>query len=489
MQNFNFSQSIAFAVFKGEPEIDQRLNSDLNYGTLINRFHPQFQWISTSRNFEKSIEISNLRKKIADRGKDQDIIFLDWLSRTCINFLRTDSAHLLILDTSLAIPEEFELMLINSIVRLNSLTEALSIWPITPLVVQPAPESPDMLENASSISRLAFLLTRQGAKKIVSHFDQKPCGDFEDLLLHVNLLCQTIAEASVGRPFVFVDLELSQRRFAANGTKAIHQPENLLKPTSLTSSNRTPKVQAYISHWFSTWDSIDEVEFACKDFGYPTTVLNTTSLEKFGWCNGIPISFFRQVEYACNNFDQNNDFLLFITADVKSNNWIELFYEAERILSLKGVGSFSPTLSHEWYLIGKGSNYYFEEGVALAIVPTNDIIVCYIHKSVVSQMKHFFQYFASHPGSFDPYVGFSVSILMNKIIHSLNLFNLRSRRHTLMHPHSKSYDLDEAIKEYEPFRKIQDDFFASRILVPGSPTAEMNSHVSLQEMIDAIQWL
>jgi len=489
MPNLNFSQSIAFAIFKSEPEVDQRLNSDINYGALINRFYPQFRWISTSRNFEKSPGIHDLRSKLDFKEDNRDILFLDWLNRTCINFLRTETAHLLILDTSLAIPEEFEVMLLGSIERLNLRTDALSIWPLPPSALQPNSESSGELEIADSISRLAFLLTRQGAKKFVSYFDENPCGDFTTLLLQLNLSCQTIAEDSVGRPYVFIDLEESQRKFASGLQSSLPPPEGFLNPITATQTNQTSKVQAFISHWFSTWDSIDEVEFACKDFGYATTVINTTLVEKEGWSNGIPISFFRQVEYACDNFDQSNDYLLFITSDVRSSDWSELFCDAEKILNLKGVGSFSPTLSHEWYLIGKGGNLYFEDGSALAIVPTNDIIVTYIHKSVVHQMKQFFEYFALHPDTFDPFVGFSVSILMNKIIHSLSLFNLRSRRHTLMHPYSKSYDVVEAIKEYNPFQIIQDDFFASEVWGANSSNIANESGVHLQEMIDAIQWL
>jgi hypothetical protein len=489
MVDFDFSESIAFAVFMREPEVDQRLNSDLNYGALINRFHPQFRWISTLRNFEKSPAIYDLWEKIKVKEEIADILFLDWLNRTCINFLRTNSAHLLILDSSLAIPEEFEVMLLGSITYLNAQTEALSVWPVLPSVETLITESYGKLEIADSISRLAFLLTRQGAKKIESYFYQNPCGDFTALLHHLNLLCQTIAENAVGRPYVFIDLEQSQNKFAYAHPILMRHTENLLNPTPITSSNQTPKVQAYISHWFSTWDSIDDVETACKDFGYATTVLNTTLVEKAGWTNGIPISFFRQMEFACSNFNQSNDFLLFITADVRSNNWSELFSASEKILAFKGVGSFSPTLSHEWYHLGRSENYYYESDVALAIVPTNDLIVTYIHKSVVSQMNKFFEYFCLHPDRFDPVVGVGIELLMKKIIHDSGQFSLRSRRHILMHPYSKSYEWNESAKEFYSLRKIQDDFFANQILHPSSSTPEMIAGDGLQEMIDAIQWL
>ena len=489
MPNLNFSQSIAFAVFKSEPEVDQRLNSDINYGALINRFYPQFRWISTSRNFEKSPGIHDLRSKLDFKEDNRDILFLDWLNRTCINFLRTDTAHLLILDTSLAIPEEFEVILLGSIALLNAQTEALSIWPLPPSARQSIAEGSGGLEIAASISRLAFLLTRQGAKKFVSYFDQNPCGDFTALLLQLNLSCQTIAENSEGRPYVFIDLEESQRKFASAHPSLMRHMENLLNPTPITSSNQIPKVQAYISHWFSTWDSIDDVETVCKNFGYATTVLNTTSEEKAGWTNGIPISFFRQMEFACSNFNQSNDFLLFITADVRSNNWSELFSASEKILVLNGVGSFSPTLSHEWYHLGRDKNYYYDSDVSIAVVPVNDLIVTYIHKSVVSQMNNFFEYFCLHPDRFDPVVGVGLELLMKKIIHDSRRFSLRSRRHILMHPYSKSYEWNESAKEFYSLRKIQDDFFANQILYPSSSTPEMIAGDGLQEMIDAIQWL
>ena len=176
-------------------------------------------------------------------------------------------------------------------------------------------------------------------KKIISQFEQGQSGVFTELIKESGLVCESISIDSKYRPYLFIELSKSQDKCAAE-----HPLQRSSSKEPYVVLNQ-PRVKAFISHWFSTWESIEEVEDACRKYGYTTEVLNTTDKEQEGWTNSIPISFFRQVEYACNNFDASFDFMLFITADVQSKDWANFFAYADKVLSLEGLGSFSPSLS------------------------------------------------------------------------------------------------------------------------------------------------
>jgi hypothetical protein len=222
--------------------------------------------------------------------------------------------------------------------------------------------------------------------------------------------------------------------------------------------NKTPKVHAFISHWFSTWGNIDHIQKSCIDANYKTTVLNTTDVQRDGWMNGLPISFFRQFEAACRSFDQSSDYMFFVTADVVSNEWNEFFIYSESVLALKCLGTFSPTLTHEFFHIGKIPNLYFDQELPLSIVQCNDLIVTYIERQAILQFISFFDFFNSVQDTFEPKVGFGLMEILKIIIESLELVNIRDRSFTLRHPDGSSYSGEVAMQEREKIYEIAKRF-------------------------------
>ena len=91
-----------------------------------------------------------------------------------------------------------------------------------------------------------------------------------------------------------------------------------------------------------------------------------------------------------------------------------------------------------------------------------------------------------HPDTFNPKIGFQVSLLMNRIIRSSGLFSIRDRKFTLMHPYSKSYDLNTGRNESEPIRKIEDEFFSERIPLFGLDNKDLDMEKRLKEIISTI---
>jgi hypothetical protein len=187
-------------------------------------------------------------------------------------------------------------------------------------------------------------------------------------------------------------------------------------------------------------------------------VLNTTSYIKKGWANSIPISFFRQFEYACKNFAPDNEYMLFITADVKSENWEDFFVDADRVLKLENVGTYSPTLSYNTYQLGWHPSLFFEIETFLAIVYHNDLVLTYIHKNLIKELNSFFEYFNSRADTFNPTVGWGIDHFIRLMTQHLGTFNLRNRSHNFIHPSGRSYDIEAATMEMKTILMFIDDY-------------------------------
>jgi hypothetical protein len=396
-------------------------------------------------------------------GSDQvDLVFNDWLSRTCIDFIRSDSNYLLTLDASLAPGANFEHWIQELLDELPESLEAISICPSHPSAQELLPGTTEPLKTSHGVNSMGFVLTRSGAQKFIKTFDQCPSGDFSQLISDSKISCATILESSPFQPVHFLDILNSQKAYESQLREERVEPAQIGQEQTHRLDKAPVKVQAFISHWYSTWNNIEKVESACREFGYETTVLNTTIHDKQGWANSIPISFFRQFEYACKNFDPTNEYMLFITADVKSDKWGEFFAYADQVLRLENVGTFTPTLSFELRIINRFPTLHLDSEKPLAIIFQNDIIVTYIHRKVIEEYRLFLEHFNLHQDTFDPQVGWGLDTILAILMHSLELYSVRDRSHALLHGSSHSYSHDIAGKEWNDMSLIAADYLAKR---------------------------
>jgi hypothetical protein len=455
------SSSIAFAVFKRETLADQIVNQAVNFGAISNRLTSRFIFLSVPREFIKSRRIFNLMQKHNLVPEYKDIIFTDWLSSTSIDFIKSSSDFLLVLDACIALPGSFEKWLVELVSEFPKSLDAISICPTHPSAEELVTGTTEPMKTSVGINSLGFVFTREAARKFIKTFDQTPSGDFQKLIEVSKIACGSILDSSQNQPVYFLDVHESQNAYQGQFNLSppnLFPPENeVVKELSLGGV----KVQAFISHWFSTWDNIDAVERACLEHGYDTTVLNTTILGKEGWDNEIPISFFRQFEYACYNYDPINEYMLFITADVKSDKWLEFFSYADKVLRLQGIGTFSPTLTAAMTDQGWQVPFlYFDPESSTKIPFHNDVIVTYIHRRVVEEFKLFLHYFNNHSDTFHPTVGWGPDPIIRVLMYHLDLLSVRDRTFTLMHPWTTSYDPNIARLDEFKIRQIADEFFA-----------------------------
>jgi hypothetical protein len=200
--------------------------------------------------------------------------------------------------------------------------------------------------------------------------------------------------------------------------------------------------------------------------------------DRNGWANGIPISFFRQIEYACAEFNLSNEYMLFITGDVKSEKWQDFFAYADDVLKLDIIGTLSPTLTNNAYQLSRHPPIFFEREFPLSIVFHNDLIVTYINKKIIEKLKSFFDYFNNQVDSFDPVVGWGIDNILRAFSHHLDLFNVRDRCFTFLHPFSSSYSGDEAVIEMEKIVAIGHRYFELNGIVEADSFEEQITNLS-----------
>jgi hypothetical protein len=457
------NKQISFGVYRGGVFPVAVTNSYLNYGKLIERLNEHFTWLDTPQHFKFSSSILTLAQHSDIENGSYDLTFNDYLYRLCVEFIQSKSDALLVLNDSLYLPEKFEYLVENVINVNDAKTDAVNIWPISGPSVREESPIQDWLVDSKSIERLAFLLTRKGAMKMVRSYDVEFTSNFSKWVERSQLTLRSIVEGRNDRPWVNMRIWQEQRDYAV-AIKDDEELRNLVEAGLERTSGRSEaieqlKVEAFISHWYSTWENITEIEQACREVGYRVTVLNTTNYRKHGWKNDVPISFFKQFELACRCFDISNDYMLFITADCRSSRWQEFFRHANQILKNSSIGTFSPTLTYEHFILGFGGIQYFDYRIPIAVVNINDVIVTFINREVIPKLVEFFDYFQQSRPGYNPKVGHGISELIANLVHDLDLESARDLEFTMLHPRSRSYNSDFAITEREQIFSAIEEFY------------------------------
>ena len=445
---------IAFAVYRNNLVGQEEANAEKNYAILVNTLFKDFNWIGTPQNFKVSSEVNEVYLLALDTGQDDELLLVEWLVRTCEDFLISKDKHLLILNDFVWLPEGFVESLSQTSEIITRGIDVLSLY-YTEGTINPSVDSSFFEVPKCEIS--AVLITREATTRLVNSFRSKPIHNTGDLFKDSNVKIYSCPEQFSCRVYVYTNIWGAQDNYRRE-RKSPSIESHTIRDTNLDLVVPI-KVDAFISHWFSTWDNVREIEAACKKVGYSTHVLNTTEIETAGWVNHVPISFFRQVERACEMFDETNEFLFFVCADVKGGNWVEYFKHVERYLSLAETGTLSPTVTYTNFRRSSFPKANFVREDHLTTFPYNDILCLYIKKSIVMKMQDFFKFFNSNPKSFHPQIGFGIVDVMNEITDNLDLVHLKDNCYSFMHPFSTSYSTSIGQDELTPIFNIASEFF------------------------------
>ena len=445
---------IAYAVYRNNLVGQEEANCDRNYATLVNLLFESFDWIATPQYFKVSSEISESYLLAEDTAQEDEFLLVEWLVRTCEDFLISNDKHLLILNDFVWLPEGFVEKLSQTSEIITNDIDVLSLF-YTQGTVNPSVDS--TFFEVPKCEILAVLITKEAATRLAASFRSKPIHNTEDLFKDSNVKIYSCPEQFSCRVYVYTNIWGAQDNYRRE-RKSPSIERLVIRDTNLDLVMPI-KVDAFISHWFSTWDNVREIETACKRAGYSTHVLNTTEIETEGWINHVPISFFRQVERACEMFDETSEFLFFVCADVKGGKWVEYFKHIEKYLSLAETGTLSPTVTHTIFRRSKFPQANFVREDHLTTFPYNDILCLYIRKSIVMKMRDFFKFFNANPKSFYPQIGYGIVDIMNEITDNLDLVHLRDNCYSFMHPFSTSYSDSIALDELTQTFDIASEFF------------------------------
>ena len=460
------SDEIYFSVYSRvcsseENLIATRHSQEINRGKILNQLAPKFKYLDVRRDFIFSkIGIDEVRSG-KTRAEVLDFLFNDWLSNLLKKFITHQGSYLIILDSSLAIPDVFVNRIIKTLKSAANIYELISIWPVAKFDTDEGSDVYNLRKCEEPVSEIGFAISLPAAEQLLNSLEKNPNSSFKAHLTENSYYCGSISESDSDRPWVFTNIWQSQVASYSSESSLVETIEDSHTSSPIENVVTALDVEVFISHWYSTWNSIDPILKSCKSFGYKTTVINTTEIAREGWENNCPIAFFNQLERACKIFDNKNNFMLFITADISSDDLAEVFNSAHKVLNVGQIGTYSPALSWVWAQDSKFNNAFFDDNRPLAIVPVNDLIFLYISREVVQLMVDFFAFYRNHPKTFEPRVGWGLDRLIMFLVYENGQVSIRDRGMVLIHPTARSYGEDIAGSEMGVIQEIYHDYLES----------------------------
>ena len=319
-------------------------------------------------------------------------------------------------------------------------------------------EADDYIE-VSSFDNLAFVISKRTAVRLLSLSNAEPHKSWSEFFLESVIRTFSCSPKSKARVYVFKDIWGSQNTYQHQLSISDFSPNVCDTPDSNVISNSN--VHAFVSHWHSTWDNVCSVQAACEEFGYKTDILNSTEIQINGWINDVPIEYFGQIEAACQAFDENHDFLLFIQADHKTTFWTDYFAHVSPYLNFATTGTIAPTVTNNLFRRSLFPKATFNRRDHLSVFPNNDINVIYIRKEIVLKLRDFFSFFHATQ-NWKPSLGAGVVDLMNHICSDLDLVHLRDYCYSFMNPFSRGWS-EGGANELMPLLKIATNFMGNSV--------------------------
>jgi len=438
-----------------------RLTQEINRGAIVNRLSSNLNYLDVRRDYIFSRVGIEAILSGKSRAQVLEFLFIEWLTNLIKKFIAHQGLALVVLDASLTIPEDFSVRIDKTLRSDDYKYDLASIWPVKKFETPSNSEFYSLVSCDEPVSEIGFVISLSAAEQLLNSISSNPSYSFKELIAQMSFLCGSTSESDPARPWLFTNIWQSQ---VASYSSEISFPEINGYPrvaTQIESNLTSADVDVFISHWYATWKSLGPILKNCEDYGYKTTVINTTEITQHGWENNCPIAFFNQLERSCNMFDPEKKFMLFITADISSDDLIEVFSSAHKVLNLGQIGTYSPALSWIHAQDSKFNSAFFDDNRPLAIVPVNDLIFVYISREVVKRMVDFFAFFRNHPKTFEPRVGWGLERLMMFLVYQSGLVSIRDRGKVIIHPTAQSYGENIAGSEMGLIQEIYHDFLES----------------------------
>jgi hypothetical protein len=224
------------------------------------------------------------------------------------------------------------------------------------------------------------------------------------------------------------------------------------------------KIQNYLVAWDDYRDNCIDIENQFKSAGLKLSVLNSGT-PKDGWNNLGDIRYYRQFYYALKDFNQSNDYLLFICGDVSYDSWKDVMHRANDVLSkYKNVYAYATQFTHDAWGFNSTNIKISELDSNLSIATCTNGTMMFIHRDIVNEMLAFFDYFQDKYGWEGMVSGWAIDIIYASVSIGKGKIILRDSKHILTHPVGSSYTNEKAgsetglvFKAFTEFSSIYDE--------------------------------
>jgi hypothetical protein len=202
-------------------------------------------------------------------------------------------------------------------------------------------------------------------------------------------------------------------------------------------------IKTYIVTWNNVVSGLDDITNQIDNY----EVINSDAPEKDGWHNLGLIWYYNQFKYAIDHFINNtqDETFCFITGDISSNHFSDIYNKAQLLLSDDNVWLYSPHLSNEPWT----KNVCFIEDYS-----KNSYISCqtegiffFMKRELAIKMKDFMDTLSNSLDLSSMKSGWGVDYVWCTIAKINNKLALRDDEYFIHHPQGSSYDHTVAKKE------------------------------------------
>jgi hypothetical protein len=202
-------------------------------------------------------------------------------------------------------------------------------------------------------------------------------------------------------------------------------------------------IKTYIVTWNNVVSGLDDITNQIDNY----EVINSDAPEKDGWHNLGLIWYYNQFKYAIDHFINNteDETFCFITGDISSDNFSDIYAKAQLLLSDDKVWLYSPNLSNEpWTKNVCFMEHYYNNSYVSC---QTEGIFFFMKRELAIKMQDFMSTLSSSLDLHSMKSGWGVDYVWCTIAKINNKLALRDDEYFVHHPEGSSYDHDKAREE------------------------------------------
>jgi len=195
-------------------------------------------------------------------------------------------------------------------------------------------------------------------------------------------------------------------------------------------------IKTYIVTWNSVISGLDDITNQIDS----CTIINSDAPERNGWHNLGLIWYYSQFKYALDDFinKTEDETFCFITGDISSDHFSDIYSKAQLLLSDEKVWLYSPHLSNEpWtkdvcFVEDYSNNSY--------VSCQTEGIFFFMKRELAIKMQHFMATLSSSLDLYSIKSGWGLDYIWCTLAKINNRLAIRDDEYLVNHPQGSSYD-------------------------------------------------